>query len=251
MPHPARTRHAAPTSTAQNRAIEGITRSSLPSAALTGVGLGAAEHAGDLGGQAYAHRHLGHALIMDGQAGTALAHLHQAMGLFSQLGDVLNQAETHLNIVAALDQLGQPARSLRHAQEALRLYQDSRQIPGQAIALSDVCWAQALLGQHEQALTNAARALQLTRQTRQLLWQACVVDTIGYIHHQLGNHATALRHYQQALDHQSSGGGNPRLRATILTHLSDAYCATGDHAAAETTRHQAALIDGQLRHHTS
>lgn len=216
---------------------------------LLRAGLRVAEHASHPGGQAHTHHHLGRALITGGQPGTALAHLHQAMDLFGQLADALNQADTHLTLAVAFDQLGQPARSLSHAQHALGLYQHAGHIPGQAIALTNICWNQALLGQHQQALTAATRALQLTRQTRHpVMWQAAVLDTIGYIHHQLGDHATALRHYQQALHHNNNGGGNPRLQATILTHLSDTYHATGNDTAAQTTRNQAATILGQLQH---
>jgi DNA-binding SARP family transcriptional activator/tetratricopeptide (TPR) repeat protein len=218
--------------------------------ALLQVGLRAAEHARDPGGQAHAHRHLGRALMMGGRADAALARLQRALALFGQLGDVLNQAETHRSLGVALDRLGQPARSLSHDQHALHLFQEAGHTTGQALALAGICENQAFLGQHEQALTAADHVLQLVREIGHPMWQAAVLDTIGYIHHQLGDHATALRHYQQALQHHDNGGGHPRLHVEVLTHLSDTYDATGDHSAAETARRQAAAILDELQNPT-
>jgi DNA-binding SARP family transcriptional activator len=216
--------------------------------ALIRVGLGAAEHAGDLSGEAYAHRQLGRALMMGGRVGNALTQLQQAMDLFDQLGDVPNRAETHLALAVARDRLGQPAQSISHAEQAFHFYLGAGHIPGQTHALVEICWGQAVLGQHEQALTAAARALELAREIGNPMWQAAVLDTIGYVHHQRGDHAAALHHYQQALHHNDNGGGNPRMRAVILAHLSDAYRASGDNGAAESARDQAAAILGQLQH---
>ncbi|MGH3155190.1 MAG: ATP-binding protein, partial [Streptosporangiaceae bacterium] len=209
--------------------------------------LAATEHAGDLTGQAYAHRYLGRALTTGGHHTQARHHLERALPLFDRLGDRLSQAETRLDLAVALSELHQPAIALAQARHALELCHAAGNHVGQANALNTIGWNQVALGQYEQAIASCEHALELTPGTGQPFVQACTLDSIGYAYYHLGHHAEAITRYRQALPLYQAFG-ETGAQATTLDHLGDALHAVGDHAAARDAWNQGLTLFDNLQH---
>jgi tetratricopeptide (TPR) repeat protein/transcriptional regulator with XRE-family HTH domain len=211
------------------------------------VVLTAAEHAGDLTGQAYTHYHLGQALATGGRHTQALQHLERALSLFDQLDDPRSQADTHLAIAVVFGELHQPVMAVTQSRHALELFQAVDDQTGQANALNNLGWHQALLGQYDQAIASCERALELISATNQPFVHACTLDSIGYAYYQLGQRAEAIDRYRQSLPLYQVIG-ETGAQATTLDHLGDALLAVGDHADAREAWDHAVTIFDNLQH---
>jgi tetratricopeptide (TPR) repeat protein/transcriptional regulator with XRE-family HTH domain/DNA-binding SARP family transcriptional activator len=211
--------------------------------------LAAAELAGDQAGQAYAHRHLGRALLIGGHHAQARDHLRRALDLFGQSGDPVSQADTDLSLADALSHLGQPEQALARTQRSLTTYQAAGHDIGQAWTLHSLGWQHLMLGNYEQALATSTQALALIPDEDDPVWrtlQGATLDSIGYAHHHLGHHRDAITSYQQAL-RACHSSGEAGLQAAILDHLGDACHAAADPTAAHDAWKQSLAILEDLR----
>jgi len=214
------------------------------------VVLAAAEQAGDQVGQAFSHRHLGHALFTGGRYAQAQDHLERALDLFGQSGDRIGQADTELTLANTLSELGQPAQALALSQRSLATYRAASDDIGQARTLNNLGWYHLTLGHHEQGLAACERALELvSRADDPLLWyiQAPTLDSIGYAHHHLGHYGDAIASFREAL-RVYQGVGEVSHQAVTLDHLGDTCLAAADPAAARDAWKQALAILEDLRH---
>ena len=233
-----------------SQAVPGQWRRWQDQVATSEIALAAAEHAGDQTGQAYAHRHLGCALITGGRHAEARDHLQRAVAWFRRSGDQICQADAELRLAVALAQLGEPGQALSHSQRALKVYQAAGHDTGQATALNGIGWCHLMLGGYEQGLAACADAIERVGQADDPMIQylrAATLDSIGYAHHHLGRYRDAVASYREAL-HVYRGVGEVRLRAETLDHLGDTYLIAADPAAACAAWKQAVAILDDLRH---
>ena len=212
--------------------------------------LGAARKAGDQAGQAYAHRHLGQALLTANRQAEARDHLQRALALYGQSGDPISVADAEVALAVALCRLGQPAQALVRNQRSLKAYQAVGHDIGQARALNGIGWCHLMLGSYEQGLAACAEAVEVIRHGDEPFLryiEAATLDTIGYAHHHLGHYGDAVASYREAL-HLYQGVGEIALQATVLDHLGDTYLAGADATAASGAWKQALAILDDLRH---
>ncbi len=216
-------------------------------AAIQTTALAAAEHAGDLAGQANAHCLLGRASSRTGSHESAHAHLRHALDLYGELGDRAGQAHAHHSLGWTFGQQSRYLEALHHAQQALALYRAAGHRTGQARALNTVGWYSSLTGMHQQALTYCQQALDLHRELGNHDGEADAWDSLGHAHHHLGHPTDAIACYQQALGLFRKLGDRYQ-QADILGRLGDTHNAAGDHATARDTWNQALAILDDLHH---
>ncbi len=207
--------------------------------------LSAAGQAGDVTGQAHAHRGLALALFArgDGPLEEARTHALRALDLFTQLGDHTGQARAHRELARILDAQGHHREALRHVRQALDLFRAAGHAAGQGEALNDIGWCLAHLGEPQQAVGYCEQAIRLLQAHGDRYYEAGAWDSLGYAHHLLSHHADAVICYQRSLDlcRQISDTNH---EADALLCLGDAYQAAGDQDAARSAWQQAlAIID--------
>jgi DNA-binding SARP family transcriptional activator/tetratricopeptide (TPR) repeat protein len=214
-------------------------------AAAQRVALAAARRAGDLAGQACAHRDLGYACARLSSHADASAHLVQALTLFRQLGDRVGEARAHHARAQLAEHEGCHRTALGHALRALEAYRAAGHQAGLARALNAVGWYRSHLGEHQLALEQCQQALELHRQVGDRPGEADTWDSLGYAHHGLGDYEEAVRCYSRALALYSELSDH-RSQATVLACLGEAhYAADNLPAASQAWQRALDLLDQQ------
>lgn len=204
--------------------------------------LPAAEHAGDVAGQAYIHRDLGGAHTSLRLGPEANAHLRRALGLDQRLGDRAGQAHTLLCLGRLLEEVqGAPRAGLRCVLEALELFRAAGHKAGQANAISNAGWCHSVLGEHEAALARYQQALVLHREIDNRDGECFTWDNLGNIYHRLGRHSQAVACYRHSIRLFRELGNLPELAAT-LTRLGDSLHVAGHPRDAHTAWQEAHTI---------
>jgi DNA-binding SARP family transcriptional activator len=216
-------------------------------AATQTVALAAAENAGDLAGQADAHRLLGRACSRTGAHPEAQAHLRRALKMYDALGDRAGQAHAHHNLGWILGQQRRYRQALQHARQALALYQGAGHRTGQARTLNTVGWYGSLLGDHQQALAYCQQALDLHHELGNNDGEADAWDSLGHAHHHLGHPAEAITCYTHALN-LFRELGDRHAQACTLGRLGDAHHAADHLQQARSAWQQALDILTDLHH---
>ena len=211
------------------------------------VALGAAEHAGDLAGQADACLLLGRARSRTGSYEDARVHLQHALELYGRLGDLAGQAHAHHSLGWMLGQQRCYREALDHSRESLRLYRAVGHRTGQARALNTVGWYGSLLGMHQQALTYCQQALELHRELGNHDGVADAWDSLGHAYQHLGRTADAISAYQEALELFRRLGDRSQ-QAETLRGLGDTYLTAGQPQQARDAWEQALRILAYLHH---
>jgi tetratricopeptide (TPR) repeat protein len=211
------------------------------------LALDAAEHAGDLAGQANARLLLGRASSRTCSGETAQIHLQYALELYETLGDRTGQAHAHHSLGWVLGRQCRYHEAQRHASQALSLYQAVNHRTGEARALNTVGWYGSLLGMHQQALTHCQQALELHRELGNHDGEADAWDSLGHAHHHLGRTDDAVTCYQQALS-LFARLGDRHQEADTLTRLGDTYRAAGRPRQARDAWQRALRIMVGLQH---
>jgi len=159
----------------------------------------AAEHTGDLPGQAHALVHLGFTYMRLSRYGPAAEHLQQALHLHHQAGDQSGQALA-LNILGIVEQrLGRYRTATEHIQQALTLYRQAGDQANEARALSILGIVEERSGRFRTAIDHHERALAYFRQAGDWAGEADTLNSLGLAEVQLGRHNVAAEHLQQAL----------------------------------------------------
>ena len=207
--------------------------------------LAAAEQAGDVTGQAYAHRGLGRALLARGDDphDEARAHALRALDLFSQLKDTTGQARAHQELGRILDAQGRHREALFSAQQCLDLFREVGHAAGQGEVLNSIGWTLAHLGEPQQTVGYCEQAISLLQAHGDRYYQARAWDSLGFAHHLLSYHAEAIACYQRSLD-LFRQLRDTDMEADTLLNFGDAHQAAGDQGAARRAWLQAlALIE--------
>jgi tetratricopeptide (TPR) repeat protein len=207
--------------------------------------LSAAGQAGDVTGQAYAHRELALALLArgDGPLEEARTHALRALDLYAQLSDHTGQARAHRGLSRILDAQGRHREALRHDQQALDLFRAAGHDAGQGEALNAIGWSLAHLGEPQRAVGYCKQAISLLQAHGDRYYEAGAWDSLGYAHHLLSHHAEAIACYQRSID-LCRQIGDTHHEADQLLRLGEAHQAAGDPDAARRAWQQAlAIID--------
>ena len=205
--------------------------------------LSAAGQAGDVTGQAHAHRGLALAVLArgDGPLEEARTHALRALDLFAQLNDHTGQARAHRELGRILDAQGRYREALRHDQQALDLFRTAGHAAGQGEAINGIGWSLAHLGEPQRAVGYCEQAIRLLQAHGDRYYEAGAWDSLGYAHHLLSRHAEAIACYQRSIDLHRQVGDTHR-EADRLLCLGDAYRAAGDSDAARRAWQQALAI---------
>jgi tetratricopeptide (TPR) repeat protein/transcriptional regulator with XRE-family HTH domain len=211
------------------------------------IGLTAAQRAGDVAGQANAHRDLGLARTRLGSYPDARAHLRQALELYRQIGDRVSQGHTHHDVARIFEAEGRPGDALGQCEKALQLYRKAGHPIGEARALNAIGWYHAVLGNPSQTLIDCQQPLATFREVGDPHGEASTWDSLGYAHFILGHPQQAIVCYQQAL-HLFRDLGDRYFHAYMLDRVGDAHDAAGDRRAARNAWQQALTNLDELRH---
>jgi DNA-binding SARP family transcriptional activator/tetratricopeptide (TPR) repeat protein/DNA-binding transcriptional regulator YiaG len=216
-------------------------------ATVQGVALDASRRAGDVTGQAFAHRFLGRARGLLGAHDEAYQHLCEALDLFRRLDDAASQAAVHVGLVREFERRNQHAAALEHAKQALELQRATGYRIGEAIGLNNVGWCYVQLGDHTQALEWCQQALTLQQQIGYRPGEAYTWDTLGYAYHHLNRFAEAVSCYGQALELYRQLDDKYEQAAT-LARLGDTHADAGEEASARSCWHKALTLMDELHH---
>jgi tetratricopeptide (TPR) repeat protein len=211
------------------------------------LALDAADRAGDLTGQAWAHRFLGRVRTLQGEYEAALGHLQDALELFGRLGDAAGQAAVQVGLIRECERRGQHQVALEHAKRALKLQQAAGYRVGETIALNNVGWCYVRLGQYTEAQSWCREALAAQQAIGYRPGEAYTWDTLGYAHHHLQQFDEATWCYRQALDLYRLLDDRYEQAAT-LARLGDTHAAAGDEKAARSRWRQALDLLDALHH---
>jgi tetratricopeptide (TPR) repeat protein len=215
--------------------------------AVCTTALSAAEHGGDLAGQAFAHRRLGLIQQADDACADADVHFRYALELYDRLGDRLRKGNTHISVAKMHEGQHRFPDALAHVRQAIECFRASGYIGGQAQALNSAGWYAAELGMHDQALRDCGQALELVRTAGNRKGEAHVLDSLGHIHRKSGDYPTALDYYCQALEiHRKLG--NRYFCAQVLSRIGDTHhCSDTPQASHDAWRQALAILD-ELEH---
>jgi DNA-binding SARP family transcriptional activator/tetratricopeptide (TPR) repeat protein len=211
------------------------------------IAIGAANRAGDLRGEALAHRRISEAYAWLGQHGQVAAHLDRANDLYRQIDDTAGRADVELSMGWALEPQRRFREALEHTEKALVLYRSVGDARGSANALNNIGWYHAQLGHYRLAVDYCRRALAQQRRVGTLEWQARTLMALGFAYLRLGQHRQAIDCYENALT-LIRAAGHHHHEARILGYLSDAHEAAADLSAATSSRREALVLLRELGH---
>jgi tetratricopeptide (TPR) repeat protein/DNA-binding XRE family transcriptional regulator len=217
------------------------------SIALHTAALAAATRAGDLTGQAAAHRHIawGHSRL--GDYAEATTQLEASLELHRKLGDKAGEARDHQALGAIADSTGREEESLDEAEKSMVLFAEIGDRAGQAAALNDIGWSLARLGDFQQARIRGQEALALHRELGNVPGEAVGLDTLGYIEHHLGRLSEAATCFQEAITLFRVLGARV-FEAEGFTRLGDTWQAAGEPERAADAWREALAIFAALGH---
>ncbi len=211
------------------------------------LALEATQLAGDVVGQAHAHRGLGRAHARVGPTEEAERHYERALALFAEVGDVAGQARSHHGLSYVHGQRGNLRAALTHSQRAAELYESVDNQVGFAHALNGTGWNHANLGDPVTGLSYCERALDLQRAHGHEHGQAAAWDSLGYIHHLLGDHDRAVDCYRRAAELYRAAGDSLD-EAESLERQGDTHLAAGRVDAAAASWSAAAEVLDRVNH---
>jgi tetratricopeptide (TPR) repeat protein len=213
-----------------------------PADALTvhGHARAAAEHSGDVTGQAHALTNLGVAHLQLSQYEPAADHFQQAHTLYLQVGDPAGEARALGNLGVVETRLGRYRPAAHHHELALTLYQQAGDRMGEARALNKLGLVEARLGRYRPAADHLQQALHLFQQVGDRIGEADTLNNFGQVEARLGRYGSAAEHLQQALN-LCRQLGNRAGEAWTLDSLGTLHTHLGQPARA-TEHHQQALI---------
>jgi tetratricopeptide (TPR) repeat protein len=159
----------------------------------------AAQHTGDLIGQAHALTNVGVAHMQLGRHGPATDCHRQALTLFRQADDPTGEAYALTSLGNIEARLGRYPSASDHHEQALSLFRQPGDRVGQAYALSSIGIVEVRLGRHGSGADRLKQALTLYRQAGNRDGEAWTLDSLGTLHTRLGQPAQAAGCHQQAL----------------------------------------------------
>jgi tetratricopeptide (TPR) repeat protein len=211
------------------------------------IALDAALRAGDIAGQACAHRGIGRAYALLGSSEKGQAHLSQAVAGFRKLGNRTDEARAHINMGVVFRLQGRYGDALSEARKALRLYRAAGHPGGQAGALNNVGLYHIYLGNYQEALACCQKALTQFDELGNRHGMAHALDSVGYAYHFLGQSDQAIAYYQQSLE-AFREYGDRYSEADTLVHLGETHDVLGDQQAARRAWQGALRILIELQH---
>jgi DNA-binding SARP family transcriptional activator/tetratricopeptide (TPR) repeat protein len=159
----------------------------------------AAQHTGDLTGQAEALTNLGAAYHQLGRYGQAAEHFQQVLRLSRRAGDPLRQARTLNRIANVESRLGRYRSAAGLYKQALALFRQTNDRTGEAWVLSNLGTLEARQCRWRPAADRYKRALTLRRQVGDRFGEAWTLNNLGEAESWLGYHRPGAEHLQQAL----------------------------------------------------
>lgn len=211
------------------------------------IAIRTASRAGDLRGQAHAHRALGFANGRIERWEDAQQHLTRALMLFREIGDPAGEGRTHRYCAFLANARGQHEAALDHYRKATALYRQADYHAGEASVANEVGWTYILTGEYRKALEECGRALAVHHEIGDSNGEAAAWDSLGYAHHHLGDYTKALHCYGEALSLYRELRDR-YLEADTLVHIGDSLDAVSDRQRAERTWHEALEILVRIGH---
>jgi tetratricopeptide (TPR) repeat protein/DNA-binding XRE family transcriptional regulator len=206
--------------------------------AMNRTALTAAERAGSLSGQAFAHRRLGIVYTLRGDHQDAETHLNHAIDLFSAVGDGIHEAASLYDLARVFELRQDPHVAMKYTERAVNLARLDNDPMGVARGLNAIAWYLVELGDPEKAVPYGEQAVELFRQCDSAANEASGIDTLGYAHHHCGDYAEAAACYLRAIA-LFEQAGDTFNRASTLMNLGDTRLAMGDPEGARASWQQA------------
>jgi tetratricopeptide (TPR) repeat protein len=208
------------------------------------AGLGAAQRAADLTGQAYGHRGLGWAHARLGDMARSEAHSREALRLFEQLGDGPAIADVHINLSSVAGARGEFEQALHHAERAQALSDSGT---GGACAEIYVSWYHGRLGDYQRGLGHARAALVTMTELGETSGVAGAWNAMGVLHFGAGDPERGTDCLRQAIALYRRLG-HRFLEADSWVDLGDGHERAGDGEAARDCWERALELLDALGH---
>lgn len=139
------------------------------------------------------------AMRKQNQAGEALRHLEQALGLAARANDQGHAATTLNEIGEIYYGWGRYEDALQCFQRSLAICEDLRGRTGEARALNNIAQVYKARGRNEDALQHLQQSLRIDQDVGDRAGEATALNNIASIYHSLGRNKDALQHFQQSL----------------------------------------------------
>ncbi|WP_162908382.1 AfsR/SARP family transcriptional regulator [Allorhizocola rhizosphaerae] len=196
--------------------------------AVARAGLAAAEHAGDLAGQAAARLALGLQSLRQERYLGAVEHQEAALRL-ARLADWPEaQAAALSNLGGLLRHLGKPREAAAHLEQAIAVNQGRTRIPSMYGYLGSVYWE---LGRLADAERTQVRTIEMYRAIGSRAGQAAAINNLGETLHLLGRFDEAVAHLTESLLLYREGGYRGHEAGT-MRNLAAVFADMGRHAEA-------------------
>jgi DNA-binding SARP family transcriptional activator len=211
--------------------------------------LATAGAAGDQVALGWTHAAIGSYLTLAGAHPEGRAFLVQALDHFQRAGDLPGQAFAHRWASLACAWAGDWAEAITQGERALALSRQAGDQIGEGHALASLGECHARQGNYDLARGYARQALAAGPATGDPMDLAFAWDALGFVHSALGEPRQAMNCYQQALafarERQNSLAR--RMLVIVLAEFGDACRAAGDLPAAAAAWQQALQILDDLR----
>jgi len=214
-------------------------------AAITAIGLPAAERHGDVLGRALMEGNRGISLGYTGDLPTARSHMERASELFASIGHDLGVGNAELELGTMYSRTDEVDAAVRHATRALLAFIAAGNEPGQGKALNNLGWYRYRKGDAPGAVEYARRAIEVHRRHGYHRGLADALDTLGVAYRAMGDLPRAIAALADALE-ESRLIGDRVSAADCLVSLGDTYAMTGDAAAARSSYAEAVAIYAEL-----
>jgi DNA-binding SARP family transcriptional activator/tetratricopeptide (TPR) repeat protein len=211
--------------------------------------LAAAQAVGDHAALGWTHGAIGSYLTLAGAHQEGRALLFQALDHFRQAGDLPGQAFAHRWASLACAWAGDWAEAVTQGERALALSRQVGDQGGQGKALASLGECHARLENYDLARGYARQALEVTPEDGDPTTLAFAWDALGFVHRRLGEPRQAISCYQQAVAfaRERKHSLARRLLVHLLVEFGDACRDAGDLSAAAGAWQQALEILDDLR----
>ncbi|MGK3945199.1 BTAD domain-containing putative transcriptional regulator [Streptomyces sp. RP5T] len=198
------------------------------------TGLSAAQRAQDRKGEAEGHLDLSAALRVSGDIDQAIAHLQQAVAIYTELGDKLGRAVAVSNLGGVYIESGQHGKAVENVRRGLAIFRILGNTWAEGMALSNLGDIYQRLDRFDEAIDCLEQALIVLRDNNNRWIEGVTLGNLGTVHHRLHRHDDAVETYRAALEAHRDVG-NWWGQGHTLGLLGDTYIASGRPKAARTS----------------
>ena len=156
----------------------------------------------------HAHGYIGDGFFLLGRRDDADPHYQRGLELHLRAGDLIGQAYAHRRLGRVAQLGGDADRGLAEFRRSLELCRAAGHRRGEALALNTLAYGLAMRGDFLDALPHCQEALRLLEELDDPVGLAATWHSAGFVHQGAGDHRQAVRCYERsAALHRELGDG--------------------------------------------